>query len=648
VTTGTLSGSDVDNGAVLSFTIDSAPTGFSLTDAASGAWSFDASSYDSLAEGEELVVVAAYTVTDEHGASASSSLTITMTGTNDGPVGSAAASLANGTEDAAYTVSSADLLQGFGDIDGDTLSVTGLTASHGTITNNGNGTYTIAPPANYHGPITLNYTVSDGHGGSIGGVQSVTLAPVQDLFAEDDSFSGDEDQAISGDVSDNDTTTSGGSLSFALAAGPSHGTLIFNIDGSFVFTPNANYNGSDSFTYTVTDAASNESATRTVQLAIAPVNDAAVITGQASGSVTEDAAVNTATGDLHAADIDNPVDSWTAAFGTTAHGSWTISAAGVWVFTLDNTNAQVQALNAGGSLTDTFSVTTADGTSQLVAVTINGTNEPVGAPNDLIFTVNNAISGNSLPSGAFAQMSVANAVSGATYSYSATSLTATTLSGGVVANFAGDFTVSSAGVVTATGVDLDRIYELTVQVTQGGASYTESFTIVVGTNADDTVQGAPLLGDDIIYAAGNADVVFAGSGNDTVFGQNNDDQIHGGLGNDVIYSGGNNDRIFFDTALDAATNVDRIMDFNGNNDRIVLDDLIFAALSPSGSLNAANFRASAGGNAADADDYILFDTATGQLYYDADGSGAGAKVLFAHIHLPGMAGTLDGSDFIII
>ena len=52
-----------------------------------------------------------------------------------------------------------------------------------------------------------------------------------------------------------------------------------------------------------------------------------------------------------------------------------MTAAGVWTYTLDNTNSAVQALNVGGTLTDTFTVTTIDGTAQVVTVTINGTND---------------------------------------------------------------------------------------------------------------------------------------------------------------------------------------------------------------------------------------------------------------------------------
>ena len=75
----------------------------------------------------------------------------------------------------------------------------------------------------------------------------------------------------------------------------------------------------------------------------------------------------TATGDLRSSDVDNPNDAWTAV-GTTptasGYGSYTLTAAGLWTYTLDDNNAAVQALNAGETLTDTFTAVTTDGTQQ--------------------------------------------------------------------------------------------------------------------------------------------------------------------------------------------------------------------------------------------------------------------------------------------
>ena len=114
-----------------------------------------------------------------------------------------------------------------------------------------------------------------------------------------------------------------------------------------------------------------------VTITIHGANDAAVITGTAIGHVTEAGGVAngtpgtpTATGDLNSTDVDNAADAWTAVATATAsasgYGSYTLTAAGVWTYTLDNSNATVQALNVGGTLTDTFTATTVDGTAQLV------------------------------------------------------------------------------------------------------------------------------------------------------------------------------------------------------------------------------------------------------------------------------------------
>ena len=91
--------------------------------------------------------------------------------------------------------------------------------------------------------------------------------------------------------------------------------------------------------------------TQLVTITIHAQNDAAVITGDAAGAVTSrQPAVATDSGDLNAADVDNAADAWqaVAAGAATAngYGTYQLTAAGVWTYTLDNNNAAVQALNA--------------------------------------------------------------------------------------------------------------------------------------------------------------------------------------------------------------------------------------------------------------------------------------------------------------
>ena len=84
----------------------------------------------------------------------------------------------------------------------------------------------------------------------------------------------------------------------------------------------------------------------------------------------------TATGTLTDTDVDNTPNTFTAVSSPTesagGYGTFTMTAAGVWTYTLDNANRAVQALNVCDTLTDTFTVTTMDGTAQVVTITIHG------------------------------------------------------------------------------------------------------------------------------------------------------------------------------------------------------------------------------------------------------------------------------------
>ena len=123
-----------------------------------------------------------YDVLDGHGGSVLGvTQSYTLAAVNDAPTGTPSAVLAAGTEDTAYTVSAADLLAGFADVDLDTLAVANLAASNGNVVDNLNGTFTVTPTLNFNGPVTLTYDVLDGNGGDIVGVtQSYTLAAVND------------------------------------------------------------------------------------------------------------------------------------------------------------------------------------------------------------------------------------------------------------------------------------------------------------------------------------------------------------------------------------------------------------------------------------------------------------------------------------
>jgi len=117
--------------------------------------------------------------------------------------------------------------------------------------------------------------------------------------------------------------------------------------------------------------------------------------------------------------------------------------------------------------------------------------------------------------------------------------------------------------------------------------------------------------------------------------------LNGGAGGDYLQGFGGADSFAFTTALGGG-NVDTLADFVSGTDKILLDHAVFAGLSL-GALSANAFVA--GTQAGDADDRIVYNSATGQLFFDADGSGAGAQVLFATLdgHPP-----LNAGDFTVI
>lgn len=115
------------------------------------------------------------------------------------------------------------------------------------------------------------------------------------------------------------------------------------------------------------------------------------------------------------------------------------------------------------------------------------------------------------------------------------------------------------------------------------------------------------------------------AGSDTIDGGDGDDVINGGIGSDTLTGGDDTDSFVFDTALVPA-NRDTLIDFDGFEDTIRLDNAVFKAIGAVGVLKASAFKL--GAKATDGDDRIIYNKATGGLFYDADGSGAAKAVLF--------------------
>lgn len=165
----------------------------------------------------------------------------------------------------------------------------------------------------------------------------------------------------------------------------------------------------------------------------------------------------------------------------------------------------------------------------------------------------------------------------------------------------------------------------------------------------DTIQSSvnfSLAGQDVekLLLVGSSKI--SGTGNalaNTITGNIGANRLSGGLGEDLLIGGRGADQFLFDTALSATTNCDRIGDFVVADDTILLDRTVFTEIPIDGTLAPSAFHR--GSMAHDAATRIIYDDATGDIFYDVDGTGDAAMVLFAHV-APGTL--LTNADFVAI
>ncbi|HBC3388711.1 TPA: tandem-95 repeat protein, partial [Vibrio parahaemolyticus] len=197
---------------------------------------------------------------------------VTVNAVNDTPV--VESNLADQTLAEDFTPYTIDLNTAFSDVDnvdGElTFSVSG---NSNVLVSIENGIATISPIADWNGSESLTFTATDPSGESVSQTVDFTVAPVVDIKA--DSTNVVEDTPTIINVLGNDTFEGDGKVvSLDTNNGPANGTVSVNPDGSVTYTPNDNYQGTDSFTYIVTSGGVSESTT--VSVDVTPVNDAPV------------------------------------------------------------------------------------------------------------------------------------------------------------------------------------------------------------------------------------------------------------------------------------------------------------------------------------------------------------------------------------
>jgi VCBS repeat-containing protein len=379
------------------------------------------------------------------------------------------------------------------------------------------------------------------------------------------------------DIGD-DPTWSAGAASYGTAAiDPVTGAWTYTLDNTHAAVQGLGEGDilNDSFLVTVTDE-DGLTDTVTVNLTITGTNDAAIIAGDTSGSVTEatatSAGIPVAMGTLTASDIDNDDNKFQANSGTAAsgYGVFTVESDGNWTYTLDNANAAVEALNNGEQLFDSFTVLSQDGTAQVVNIEINGATDNQAPTN---ITLNATLVANTLPNNGdtLATLSTTDADVGDTHTYSLISASPSI------------FSISGNNLNLTANLQNNTTYNLVIQSTDAsGATFSETFNVITGNGSANDLPpplGTPLSTDDILFGLNGADMIFGGTGDDTLFGQVGADVLNGGDGNDVLVGGADTDVLTGGNGADKFVfnemNGDRISDFLSADDVLDFQQSVF-------------------------------------------------------------------------
>jgi len=208
------------------------------------------------------------------------------------------------------------------------------------------------------------------------------------------------------------------------------------------------------------------------------------------------------------------------------------------------------------------------------------------------------------------------------------------LANGTVTDTDGRFKIGADGksIEVANGFLLDyeqarsHTVKLKVTVADGDDDPTNNLTFL----QDVTINVADWSAEKTSGSAAN-DYFVGGAGKDTLYGGAGNDKLNGGAGKDVLKGGAGKDIFIFKTKL-KSSNVDKISDFSVKDDSIWLDNKIFTKLGKGSATKPGKLKKDffvIGNKAKDVNDYLIYDSKTGTLYYDKDGSGAAKAVAFA-------------------
>lgn len=531
---------------------------------------------------------------------------------NRGPVAADDTAATVAEDAAAFVISFAHILGNDTDADLDTLSITAVSNAVGGVAEIVAGGVKFTPNANFNGTALFDYTLSDGRGGSDQGRVNFTVTAVNDapVSVSPVAASTNEDTQLVGQIGVTDVD--GDVLTYQVGTAAQNGTVSINAQGQYTYTPNLNFNGSDSFVIKVGDGIAPP-VDALVNVTVNAVNDAPVVVSPVAGQTSEDTQL---VGQVTATDVDGDV--LTYQVGTAAqNGTVSVNAQGQYTYT--------PGLNFNGN--DSFIIKVSDGTALVDAVV----NVAVAPVNDAPTTVDDVATVGENQSMAFNlaanDTDVEDGVPPILTGFQVTGVSGINLT---PANAQSAFAIDQNGQLKFTpgnlfdGLNTGENATVSISYTvkdSAQATSTGNFTLTVNGETDANVingtNGTNLLfgtdgidlinaksGGDFVFAAGGADVVNGGAGNDFLFGgsggdtlrgeagrdtlsgDDGNDVLAGGAGNDLLYGGQGNDTFVFQFG----DGRDLVFDFKagaGSDDTIQLDQGVFAdfnALMQSGAV----------------------------------------------------------------
>lgn len=603
--------SDADTGDKLSYTASLVTSsGVTIGTGALPSWlAFDATARKfsgTPANSDVGLINLKVTATDSHAASVSDVFTLNTINVNDAPEASDVS--ASGSENAASVkvtlqgtdVDSAVQYQLF------SLPANGSLFSDSQLTHKaslGNAfpdaSLYFVPNAQWDGTTSFSYKATDGTLSSALKTATINIAAVnQAPVANNVSVNGQEDaHAINIKLSASDDK---GPLSYLLTSLPNNGVLYGNAELTSVlklntsiasdavyFVPKADWNGQTSFNYKATDGVL-ASEIKTVSIAVAAVNDTPTGSVELTGTA---APGNTLTLSNTLTDADG--------LGSMSY-QWLRS--GDLIQNAQGVSYAVTQSDAGQSLSVLASYT--DG---------NGTHESISSNTVFILPIVNV---NSLP--------IKGTVTGAS---------------GLSDDVFDDTRVPNVQKLSGgKGNDSYIIHNTLTKILEGSNQGLDTVYSDVSFTLANNLERLILLGKNAIDGTGNAS-------DNLLVGNAGNNQLNGQAGNDLLTGGAGKDVFVFNAALNAKKNVDTITDFKPGEDVIALSSKIFKKLGPTVDTSELWFKDA--GSPQTQTGFLVYDSTTGVLAYDADGSGKKPAVQIALIGVEPHP-ELQAADFVII